>query len=177
MKQKFFLPRILCILGLAISFSSVAQGEGYMASNKKITEFSRSASYAAPVEKMVMTESLEKGFANAYPQVSNPKWTKLEAGFQACFLERNQKTTAVFQHDGKLSYAITELKAENMPVELQQFIKKEYPDSKLVQALAIKDNSHSVCQVILQDRTNYVKIKSSGEDMEVSSIQNNSASR
>jgi hypothetical protein len=178
MKQKFFLPQILSVLGLAISFSLTAQqANGYLASNTKSQEPGASASYSAAPEKMALTALLEKGFAKAYPQASAPKWTKLDAGFHASFLDGGQKTTAVFQEDGKLSYAITELKAENMPVELQQFIKKEYAGSKLVQAVSIKDNSRTICQAILEHGTNYIKIKSSGEDMEVSAIKNSSASR
>lgn len=119
-----------------------------------------------------MSAAVEDGFARRYPRAINAKWTKLEKGFQASFLESGQKTTAVFSEWGKFSYAITELDAAQIPAEVSAFIQKEYPGHNLIQALSIRAGHQTVYQTTLQHGTNYVKIKSTGEDMEVSILQN-----
>lgn len=172
MKPRFFTPALLTILGLAVSASSFAQTENYIASNHSShSPAEPAASYSIPA-KPIATTVVEEGFAKRYPQATDAKWIKLEKGFQASFMHAGQKTMAVFSNQGKFSYAITELDADKLPAEVSSFIKKEYPGHNLIQAVSIRDNNHTIYQTILQQGASYIKIKSIGEDMEVSVLQN-----
>jgi hypothetical protein len=173
MKRTPLAATILSVLGLSISVCSIGQTSDLLASNKVIrTAGEPAASYTAPAPKVVST-TVEEGFVKWYPQATDAKWTAIEKGFQASFLNAGQKTTAIFDSHGKFSYSIAQVKAENMPAELIKFLEKEYPGYKLLQSIAICDNVKTVYQTSLQYGNDFIKVKSIGEEMEVSSIKNN----
>jgi hypothetical protein len=175
MKKTPFAPRLLTLLGLALSVSSFGQTDNLIASTKANRVASEPVvSYAgapAPAPKIV-SSTVEEGFVKWYPQATGAKWSAIEKGFQASFLNEGQKTTAVFDGQGKFSYSVAQVSAENMPQELSAFIKKEYPGYKLLQSVAIRDNVKTVYQTSLQNGSDFIRIKSIGEDMEVSSLKN-----
>ncbi|MBO9658333.1 MAG: hypothetical protein J7527_05865 [Chitinophagaceae bacterium] len=173
MKRTPLAAQLLTLLGLTVAVCSFGQTGDLLASNKVTRSTSEpSASYSAPAPEIV-SNTVEEGFVKWYPQATNAKWTAIEKGFQASFLNAGQKTTAVFDNNGKFSYSIAQVSAENLPAELTAFIKKEYPGYKLLQSIAICDNAKTVYQTSLQHGNESIRIKSIGEEMEVSSIKNN----
>jgi hypothetical protein len=178
MKRKKFAPQLLSLLAFAVSISSFGQTGDYAAisKNNPINNATADAAIPAPAPLAVAaTAEVEEGFSKWYPQATNPRWTRLEKGFQASFLDADRKTIAVFNNNGKFSYAIAELSATQLPTELTAFIKKEYPGHQLLQAVTIRDNSKTIYQTILQQGPDYIRIKSIGEDMEVSAFKNRPA--
>ncbi|MCG2612643.1 hypothetical protein LZZ85_00065 [Terrimonas sp. NA20] len=175
MKKTPLAPQFLALLGLAISVSSFGQTDKLIAinTNNRITTEPAAGYNAAPAPKIV-SATVEEGFVKWYPQATNAKWSTIEKGFQASFTNAGQKTTAVFDTQGKFSYSVAEVSAENMPQELIAFIKKEYPGYKLLQSVAIRDNVKTIYQTSLQNGNDFIKIKSIGEEMEVSSLKNQS---
>jgi len=172
MKPGIFAPSFLTLLGLAVSVSSFAQTENYIASNNVSHHIAEPVASHKAAAKPITTSLVEEGFAKRFPQATDAKWIKLENGFLASFLHEGQKITAAFSDQGKFGYAITRLDASKLPAEVSAFIEKQYPGNTLLQAVSIRDNSQTIYQTILQHGTSYIKIKSTGEDMEVSVLQN-----
>jgi len=128
-------------------------------------------------ESALPTIRLQQSFKKLYPQASHATWAKLDNRFWVSFTCGRQKTTAVFRENGKLSYSITQLAADAIPQELKQAIAKSYADYKVISATEINDGNGLVHQVILENAANYVTLKKSSDDMEVSVIKNASAPR
>jgi hypothetical protein len=128
-------------------------------------------------ESALPTVRLQQSFKKLYPQANNATWAKLDNRFWVSFTSQGQKTTAVFRENGKLSYSITQLAAEAIPQELQRTIAQSYADYKLISATEINNGSRIVHQVILGNAANYVTMKKSTDELEVSVIKNASATR
>ncbi|MET0466012.1 MAG: hypothetical protein ABW007_22815 [Chitinophagaceae bacterium] len=174
MKKTPFASQALTLLSLAFSVSSFGQTDDLIASNKtsRTAAGEPAAIYTAAPAPKAISASVEEGLTKWYPQVTDAKWSAIEKGFQASFVHAGQQTTVVFDSQGKFSYSVARVPADKMPPELIAFIKKEYPGYKLLQSIAIRDNVKTVYQTSLQNGSDFVRIKSIGEEMEVSSLKN-----
>lgn len=184
--KKLTIPFILfSLIGMLFSLSSMGQTSG--SEMNSIASGSNSGSSRESTagytkghestETNMLTTRLQKKFSKIYPQANSSKWIKLDNCFGVSFISNGQKTTAVFQENGKMNYAITNLKNENIPAGLQQIIKKDYDGLCILNAVEINDNGNIIHQVILENTANYVTLKSSGDEIEVIKVKNASGNK
>lgn len=184
--KKHSIPFILfSLIGILYSLSSMGQTSG--SELNSIASGSNSGSNREnttgytkgheSTETNMLTARLLKKFSKIYPQANSSKWIKLDNCFGVSFTSNGQKTTAVFQENGKMNYAITNLKNENIPAGLQQIIKKDYDGLCILNAVEINDNGNIIHQVILENTASYVTLKSSGDEIEVIKVKNASGNK
>jgi len=186
MKKQISFSLVFSAFAVFYSLSSLAQqssGEtnniasGGDAGSIKVNTAGYVNTYENMTEAGVLTTRIVKKFSRTYPQASNPKWTRIDNCYQVSFLEKGLKTTAVFQENGKMNYAITDLKIENMPAGLQQIIKKDYDGFRILNAVEINNNGNISRQVILENTASYITIKARGDEIEVIKVKNDSAGK
>ena len=184
--KKLTIPFILfSLIGILYSLSSMGQTSGSelnsiasgsnLGSNRENTTGYTKGHEST--ETNMLTARLQKKFSKIYPQANSSKWIKLDNCFGVSFISNGQKTTAVFQENGKLNYAVTDLKNENIPAGLQQIIKKDYDGLSILNAIEINDNGNIVHQVILENSSSYITLKASGDEIEVIKTKNASADK
>lgn len=176
---------LFSLIGILYSLSSLSQTNGGELNN--IASGSNSGSNREnttgytkgheSTETNMLTARLQKKFSKIYPQANSSKWIKLDNCFRVSFMNKGQKTMAVFQENGKMNYAITNLKIENIPAGLQQIIKKDYDGLCILNAVEINDNSNILHQVILENATSYITLKAKGEEIEVIKVKNASGNK
>jgi len=154
--------------------NSIASGSSSGSNRENTTGYTKGHE---STETNMLTARLQKKFSKIYPQANSSKWIKLDNCFGVSFISNGQKTTAVFQENGKMNYAITSLKNENIPTGLQQIIKKDYDGLCILNAVEINDNGNIIHQVILENTANYVTLKSSGDEIEVIKVKNASGNK
>jgi hypothetical protein len=184
--KKQINPFILfSLIGICYSLSSMGQtstGElsGIASGSHSGTHLDNKTGYTRDHESTeinLLTTRLQKRFSKIYPEANSSKWIKLDNCFGVSFISNGQKTTAVFYENGKLNYAVTDLKNENIPAGLQQIIKKDYDGLSILNAIEINDNGNIVHQVILENSSSYITLKASGDELEVIKTKNASADK
>jgi hypothetical protein len=125
-------------------------------------------------ESALPTARLQQSFAKLYPLASQATWARLDNKYWVSFTHKGQKTTAVFRENGKLSYSIVQLAVANIPAELQQVINKDYAHCRVISAAEVNNGGNIFHQVILENETNYITLKKSADELEVTTIKNTS---
>ena len=85
---------------------------------------------------------------------------------EANFITNGRKTKAVFAANGTLTYAITGCSLQQLPAALQTQIQKQYAGYSLLNAVEIMAYDAVAYQVILENETGYVTLKSTAEGVE-----------
>lgn len=179
----------LCIgtlIGTVLSISTFAQSnERYINavassdvknSNKMIAS-GYSNSQESNLTPLELNKDVQESFAKKFPEAVNTKWVKLDNSFWVSFNNNEQKTTAVFQNNGKMNYAITNLKTNYIPANLQKLIKKDYENFEIMNAVEINENGKIGHQIILKNTNNYITLKSIGGDIDVTKVKNASTDK
>lgn len=93
------------------------------------------AGYAQKIDAKQVPVEVKNAFTKAFPNATNVKWSKEDANeFEAEFKGGKQEKSAVFDSHGTWINTETEIEANELPAAVQSSIKKEYPDSKILEA-------------------------------------------
>ena len=155
-------------------------GSIVFAQDNSITSVRKSAFHSAPLASSAapalpgesVSVQLTKSFHRLYPSATEVLWNKLDDAYHVCFKADGRKAAAVFTSTGLLSWSMQEIPASSFYPELAATIRSSYSGYSLVQALAITANGNTIQQVILSGGADYVKIKTDGEEVEVSTLCN-----
>jgi hypothetical protein len=186
MKKQISFPLVLTFVALLYCLSPRAQQSGGTmmtiapdrnAGSEKVNTAGHMNVYENRAEAALPAARPAKRFSKIYPRAHNPQWTRLDDCYRVCFSDNGLKTTVVFRENGKMNYAITELATEDIPAGLQQLIKQDYDNFRILKAVEINDNGRILHHVVLENVSSYVTIKSSGEEIEVTRNNNASADK
>ena len=107
--------------------------------------------------------ALKARFSNLFPSAVQQQWCKLNDGYYVSFFSNGRKSSAVFSGKGRLSYAISDCKPEQLPDAFRDAIRKDYPGYQLLQGSAIAAHHEVTYQVVLENAQQYVVLRSNGE--------------
>ena len=110
-----------------------------------------------------------KRFSILYPDPNNPQWTEINNVLFVSFTNNGNKTRACFTKDGKMNYAITDCHLPQLPEELKQHITTKYPGYTVFNAIEINAYNKIAHQVILEDATGFITLKSTDEGIDETS--------
>lgn len=110
---------------------------------------------------------LMKRFSALFQNNSNQQWTEVNQTLFVSFINNNgQKARACFTKDGIMNYAITDSDWKQLPEELQQHIKSNYPGYTVFNAIEIEAYNTTAHQVILEDVDGFITLKSTADGVE-----------
>ncbi len=160
MKQctKTLASTLFLILG--VSILSFGQGM-YAGSAEKDPD-----AMATITKKKVSTENITTvsptivtTFSTLFPNATEPKWYEKDSYHFVSFLNKDRKATACFSPKGKMSYAITECRMENLPEAFSKKIQKEYADYRLFHATEIQAYGQTAYQAIMENASEFITLK------------------
>ncbi len=109
---------------------------------------------------------ISASFNRQFPTAEQVKWISGEQTSEVHFVVNGRKTKAVFTPNGCLRYALTTCTAEQLPKQLQQLIQKQYTGFVVLNAVEINAHDAVAYQVILENKTGYVTLKSTADAVE-----------
>lgn len=179
------MKKQICYSILSLAFAMFSISANAQQSNSDIVKASPSQesfiseintpAIVSPSESSKISASAISNFENSFKDAKEVKWSTIKNGNFVTFVVAGQKSSAVYNNNGKLNYSITTLNNSNIPANLQQLIKNEYAAYTVTSAIEINTSGNLTTQVILKSSKDYVTIKSNGDDVEVNSVNNASA--
>ena len=109
---------------------------------------------------------LKERFSALYPAAEKQRWGMVENCYYVSFLSNGRKSRASFTQKGVMTYAITDCTMEQLPIALRTIIGKKYPGHKLLNGIEINAYNEIGYQVVLENATSYITLKSDGEIVE-----------
>lgn len=110
--------------------------------------------------------ALKARFSNLFPSAVQQQWCKLNDGYYVSFFSNGRKSSAVFSGKGRLSYAISDCKLEQLPDAFRDEIRKDYPGYQLLHGSEINAHHEVTYQAVLENAKQYVVLRSNGETTE-----------
>ena len=121
---------------------------------------------AASVAILESNFKLKERFSALYPTAEKQRWGMVESCYYVSFLSNGRKSRASFTQKGVMTYAITDCTMEQLPTVLRTILCKKYPGYKLLNGIEISAYNEIGYQVVLENETGYITLKSDGEDIE-----------
>lgn len=109
---------------------------------------------------------LVKKLAQLFPNAIGQQWWVFNNHYHVSFMNKGQKSRAVFTKEGKFNYAITDCRLEQLPTLLQDQIKNDYAGYTLVHAIEISAHNSTSHQVVLEHAAGYITLKATLLDVE-----------
>ncbi|HEX2846109.1 MAG TPA: hypothetical protein VHN59_06145 [Chitinophagaceae bacterium] len=156
-------------LFLTLGVSILSFGQGMYAGNTEkdpdaiatITKKEVSAENTAAV-----SPTIAASFSTLFPKATEPKWYEKDSYHFVSFLNNGRKATACFSSKGKMSYAITECRMENLPEAFSKEIQKDYAAYRLFRATEIQAYGQTAYQAIMENASEFITLKYTVEGVE-----------
>jgi hypothetical protein len=116
-------------------------------------------------------QKASKSFSILFPNFTGQQWTETNDALYVSFINDRHKTRASFSKNGRLNYAIADYELEQLPQVLQQYIKKEYPDYTVFNAIKITAYNATAYQLILENNLEFITLKSTIDGIEQTAHQ------
>lgn len=101
--------------------------------------FAFGPSSAQKHDKNTAPAAVQAAFKAKFPKGENVEWEKENANYEAEFMLDNQEYSAVFNEAGNLLETEKEIKPEQLPEAVINYVKSNYPNSKIKEAAEITD--------------------------------------
>ena len=118
----------------------------------------------------VPTAAAKNLFTELFPDAREVKWSSLAAGQVVCFLNKGHKVMAGFDPRGRLTYIITTLSGEQLPIEFGQVLSSDYGSFRLLSAKEVKAHGETAYYATLEGANEYVTLKYTRDGMEVEQL-------
>jgi hypothetical protein len=103
-----------------------------------------------------------RSFAAHFPAAINQRWIRDASVFHVSFINQGNKASAVFSCNGQLNYAITCLKASDIPVELLHKIQALYPSYSVFSVKKVMADDTDEYEIILENALQFLPVTISG---------------
>lgn len=150
----------------AIASTIIPINEGPRAGNNPVA-----ATLPGSNNNITEYQKASKSFSILFPNFTGQQWTETNDALYVSFINDGHKTRASFSKNGRLNYAIADYDLEQLPQALQQYIKKEYNDYMVFNAIKITAHSATAYQVILENTSEFITLKSTIDGIEQTAHQ------
>ena len=180
--MKMLFKTMLTAIVLMLSMTNLANAQNMYAANSrnsvqnnqadvttvvtKPNEELRTDDNAASIAILESNLKLKERFSALYPAAEKQRWGRIENCYYVSFLCNGRKSRASFTQKGVMTYAITDCTMEQLPMTLRTIIGKKYPEHKLLNGIEINAYNEIGYQLVLENATSYITLKSDGEIVE-----------
>lgn len=105
-------------------------------------------------------------FASMFPAAQNSVWATDSKGQSVSFISEGRKTRAGFTNNGQLNYVITDCSLNQLSVDFQNYISKNYAGYMLVNGVDINSIGENLQQAILQNTSGFVTLQATTEGID-----------
>lgn len=105
-----------------------------------ITGIFLSASYAQSLDTKDVPGIVKEKFNSSYTKAAHVKWTKEKSNYEASFRTGKKEMSVNFDEKGKIIETETEIKTNDLPMEIRNSISKNYSGYKITEAAKIESN-------------------------------------
>jgi len=102
------------------------------------------AACAQKVKEADVPPAVKDAFRNSYKDVKEVKWEKEGVNFEAEFEVGETDQSVVYDASGKLIEMEVEIKVDQLPPAVKDYISKNYKDAKIKEATKITDGNGTV---------------------------------
>jgi len=115
----------------------------------------------------LVEKAVTKAFTIDFKNAVNPRWFKVDKNYLVKFISADQKNQALYKKDGLLIYHITYLlNTVSLPNDIRGMINTSYPDSKILTAIHVDQDSRSIWVVNLKVGGEFVLARVEDEQVE-----------
>ncbi len=129
----------------------------------------KAAAAVRPVSN-VPTAAAKNLFTELFPDAREIKWSSLAAGQVVCFLNKGHKVMAGFDPRGRLTYIITTLYGEQLPIDFSRILSRDYGSFRLLSAKEVKAHGETAYYATLEGANEFVTLKYTRDGMEVEQL-------
>lgn len=106
--------------------------------------FSSTLIYGQKISEKDVPASIKAAFQKQYPGISKVKWEKEKENFEAEFESNKTESSALFDASGKLLESEVEIKLNELPVGVAEYVKSHYKGQKVKEAAKITDANGTI---------------------------------
>jgi len=93
--------------------------------------------YAQKVDASKVPAVVKTSFAKMYPSATNTKWEMEKGNYEAEFKNNGSMMSTVFKPDGTMTESEVEIKASELPVRVQSYVKEHYKGKQIKEGAKI----------------------------------------
>lgn len=114
-----------------------------------------------------VSEKIQKSFNHLFPDAKYQKWEMTGKNISTSFYSNNLFTTAKFNKDGRLAYTVIFCNERNLPADLREMVKSEYPDYSFVRISEVKLNQRDIWLSYLENNDSNIIVRIENNQMEL----------
>ena len=96
-------------------------------------------SYAQKMKPMEIPEAVKSNFQKQYPAVTDVKWEKEGENYEVEFEQNKSELSLVYDAKGNLLETEVEIKTDQLPKAVSQYVETNYKGQKIKEASKITD--------------------------------------
>ncbi len=141
------------------------------------TTFSIGFAQAQKMKEAEVPAAIKEGLKKEFPDAKAKEWAKEGDTYEAEFIWKKAETSATFSTAGKLMETETEIKIEELPKAVYEYVQKNHADHKITEASKIVEagtgkvsfeaeisKGKEEMDLIFDDKGNYLKKEGTDSD-------------
>lgn len=171
MKTKIIIVSLAAMLSTsAFTQAPARNGDVAISSVPSKPVYAKEAGTAVALSSV--SEKIQKSFNHLFPDAKYQKWEMNGKNIFTSFYSNNLFTAARFNKDGHLAYMVIFCNERNLPADLRNMLKSEYPGYSFVRVSEVKLNQRDIWLSYLENNDSNIIVRIEDNQMELVSKTN-----